>query len=41
VTTETFFEQPAALHAEHPELYAALRALYAFDPETLHPAGAA
>ena len=32
VATEQFFERPARLRARHPELYAALRAVYALDP---------
>ena len=32
VSTEQFFERPARLRARHPELYDALRAVYALDP---------
>ena len=32
VSTEVFFERPAHLRAHHPELYAALRAVYGYDP---------
>ena len=32
VATEQFFERPARLRGRHPELYAALRAIYALDP---------
>ncbi len=32
VSTEQFFERPARLRARHPELYDALRAIYALDP---------
>ena len=32
VATEQFFERPARLRARHPELYDALRAVYALDP---------
>jgi Mlc titration factor MtfA (ptsG expression regulator) len=41
VATETFFERPGALRAEHPELYGALRVLYNFDPEAMRPVTAA
>ena len=32
VATEVFFERPAQLRAHHPELYAALRTVYGFEP---------
>ena len=32
VSTEVFFERPAQLRAHHPELYAALRTVYGFEP---------
>ena len=32
VSTEVFFERPTLLRAQHPELYAALRAVYGYDP---------
>jgi Mlc titration factor MtfA (ptsG expression regulator) len=38
VATETFFEKPARLHREHPELYAALKGLYALDPGAMRRA---
>jgi len=34
VTTELFFEKPAALAAERPELYEQLRRCYRLDPAT-------
>lgn len=36
VVTELFFERPAVMRAEHPELFAQLEAFYGFDPHTLH-----
>ena len=38
VASETFIELPRALHAAHPQLYAALAALYAIDPVDWLPA---
>jgi Mlc titration factor MtfA (ptsG expression regulator) len=41
VATETFFEQPHALAARHPELYAEFEACYRVDPRAWSPAPAA
>jgi Mlc titration factor MtfA (ptsG expression regulator) len=38
VVSEVFFEQPAALAALHPALYAELRTYYRLDPASWPPA---
>jgi len=38
VVTEVFFEQPHALGARHPELFALLRDYYRVDPREWHAA---
>jgi Mlc titration factor MtfA (ptsG expression regulator) len=37
VATETFFERPVEMRAQHPELYEQLRAFYEQDPASLYP----